>query len=123
MVKTVQPTYVYLLYKGQASVRATIIYPAATHEAVLVPARYKIQSDVFKAEPPSGTDIVLAVASKTPVQWMKDADAVDSFFEYAVRSLSAANNANGLTLHAVPADAPHDADSPLYVVSIAVQQD
>jgi hypothetical protein len=103
-VGAAKPSYVYLIYKGRWSKKATLIFPDSTSPKNYLPAGMKIHSSAFQVEPPGDRETVLMVASEQPVEWLKYPAFADAVFSYAVQELSKEKEELGLVLSAVPLD-------------------
>ncbi len=82
-VDAFQASYVYLIYKGRWSKTASLMFPAVGDKTNLLPARMALHTSKFRIEPPKGSETILVVASKQPIDWMTDPKLCNALFECA----------------------------------------
>ena len=104
-------TYVYLLYKGSSSTKASLIYPPPASSNVISEngsttyplATVAVEKDKrtllgLTFDGPSGIENVVAFASEEPIEWINDADNMDTTFAAANQLLLNSHSKNGVQL-------------------------
>jgi hypothetical protein len=94
-VTAFQSSYVYLIYKGTSSEPASLIFPRASDKANLLSAGQVLHTKQFNIKPPAGTETVLAVASRRPIDWLQSSTLPDPLFRYASNLLSSVHSDSG----------------------------
>jgi hypothetical protein len=104
-------SYVYLVYKGSSSTKATLIYPAPSSSNMIGEGgstTYPAQTVIMEGNKrtllgltfagPSGVEKVVALASEEPLEWLNDTTNMDSAFTTAYQLLLDSHNKNGVQL-------------------------
>ncbi|MDR3615803.1 MAG: DUF4388 domain-containing protein [Candidatus Obscuribacterales bacterium] len=104
-------SYVYLVYKGSSSTKATLIYPPPSSSNMIGEGgstTYPAQTVLMEGNKrtllgltfagPSGVEKVVALASEEPLEWLNDTTNMDSAFTTAYQLLLDSHNKNGVQL-------------------------
>jgi len=116
-VTALQPSYVYLIYKGTSSEPASLIFPRVADKANLLSAGQVLHTAQFSIKPPPGTETVIAVASRQPIDWLQNSTLPDPLFQYASTSLNMTHADSGAFLFI--SRSPGSNDTKLFVNAIS----
>ncbi len=137
-LSAIKSSYVYLIAKGTGSAKAnliyppqgvpnmlpegsTIVYPVTTSEQQ---GKAHILRGGMKFGGPPGQETIITFASEQPIEWLKDAQYLDSAFECANQLLESTKMATGIEinenrfasdLHNMPNQPSEAADSTIFI--------